>query len=205
MSTVQKATRRRGASARTEAIDAARALLVEAGPSAVTLKAVGERMGVSHANLIHHFGSAAGLQAALMERVVGDLADRIAEALETLSPDDLGQATLFETVLDAFNAGGAAELAAGLILQRETDRAAGLGALVQDLASRMASLLGGGPAAEAQGKAMVLGATYLAFADALIGPVLGAMLDLTPDARRELSRAAVIGAARAVPPAAHGR
>lgn len=196
MSTVRKTTRRRGEDARTEAIDAARALLLEAGPSAVTLKAVGERMGVSHANLIHHFGSAAGLQAALMERVVGDLAERIAEALETLSPDDLGQATLFETVLDAFNAGGAAELAAGLILQRETDRAAGLGILVQDMASRMSTLLGGGPAAEAQGRAMVLGATYLAFADALLGPVLGGMLNLTADQRRDLSRAAVIGAAR---------
>ena len=196
MSTVQRQTRRRGDDARSEALQAAHALLVEGGPSAVTLKAVGERMGVSHANLIHHFGSVAGLQAALMERVVADLAERIAEGLRTLPPGELGRATLFETVLDAFNAGGAAELAAGLVLARETDRAAGLAALVTDLAERMAAILGGGPEHQATGRALVLAATYLAFADALIGPVLGPMLEVSEAERRDLARAAVIGAAR---------
>ena len=49
------------------ALEAARALLVEAGPQAVTLKAVAGRIGRTHANLLHHFGSAAGLQKALDE------------------------------------------------------------------------------------------------------------------------------------------
>jgi AcrR family transcriptional regulator len=43
-------------------LQAARALLIEAGPQAVTLKAVASRIGRTHANLLHHFGSAAGLQ-----------------------------------------------------------------------------------------------------------------------------------------------
>ncbi|HEX8470861.1 MAG TPA: TetR/AcrR family transcriptional regulator, partial [Brevundimonas sp.] len=73
--------RRRGAVAREEALDAARDLLLSGGPAAVTLKAVGERMGVGHANLIHHFGSAAGLQGALMDRMVRDLAERIEAGL----------------------------------------------------------------------------------------------------------------------------
>ena len=42
-----------------------RVLLIEAGPQAVTLKAVAARIGRTHANLLHHFGSAAGLQKAL--------------------------------------------------------------------------------------------------------------------------------------------
>src|SRR3954470_8925026 len=46
---------------RAAAMDAARALLIEAGPQAVTLKAVGARIGRTHANLLHHFGFAAGL------------------------------------------------------------------------------------------------------------------------------------------------
>src|ERR1700759_5118534 len=50
---------------RAGALEAARALLIEQGPQAGTLKAVAGRMGKSHANLLHHFGSAAGLQAAL--------------------------------------------------------------------------------------------------------------------------------------------
>ena len=50
---------------RSAALDAARLLLIEAGPQAVTLKAVAARIGRTHANLLHHFGSAAGLQKAL--------------------------------------------------------------------------------------------------------------------------------------------
>src|ERR1043165_1401954 len=49
---------------RAGALEAARALLIEQGPQAVTLKGVGARIGRTHANLLHHFGSAAGLQAA---------------------------------------------------------------------------------------------------------------------------------------------
>ena len=52
---------------RTVALEAARALLIELGPQAVTLKAVAARIGRTHANLLHHFGSAAGLQKALAE------------------------------------------------------------------------------------------------------------------------------------------
>ena len=50
---------------RRAAMEAARALLIEAGPQAVTLKAVASRIDRTHANLLHHFGSAAGLQKAL--------------------------------------------------------------------------------------------------------------------------------------------
>src|SRR5687767_13509177 len=44
---------------RAAALEAARNLLLEAGPQAVTLKAVSARIGRTHANLLHHFGSAA--------------------------------------------------------------------------------------------------------------------------------------------------
>ena len=43
---------------RAAAIAAARELLLEAGPQAVTLKAVADRVGRTHANVLHHFGSA---------------------------------------------------------------------------------------------------------------------------------------------------
>ena len=54
---------------RAAALEAARRLLIEKGPQAVTLKAVGAEIGKSHANLLHHFGSAAGLQSALAELI----------------------------------------------------------------------------------------------------------------------------------------
>lgn len=47
---------------RSVALEAARLILIEMGPQAVTLKAVASRIDRTHANLLHHFGSAAGLQ-----------------------------------------------------------------------------------------------------------------------------------------------
>ena len=54
---------------RNSALEAARALLIETGPQSVTLKAVAARIGRTHANLLHHFGSASGLQKALAEHL----------------------------------------------------------------------------------------------------------------------------------------
>src|SRR3712207_9474022 len=58
---------------RAAALEAARSLLIDVGPQAVTLKAVAARIGKTHANLLHHFGSAAGLQSAL----AGSIANRV--------------------------------------------------------------------------------------------------------------------------------
>ena len=64
------------------AIAAARQLLIESGPQAVTLKAVAAKIGKSHANLLHHFGSAAGLQAALAVAMADRITTRIRDAVE---------------------------------------------------------------------------------------------------------------------------
>ncbi|MEY4721468.1 MAG: hypothetical protein RIQ46_1193, partial [Pseudomonadota bacterium] len=61
------------------ALEAARALLIELGPQAVTLKAVAARIGRTHANLLHHFGSASGLQKALARHLAGTICATIAE------------------------------------------------------------------------------------------------------------------------------
>ena len=54
---------------RAAALEAARDLLLEAGPQAVTLKAVAGRIGRTHANLLHHFGSADRFLAASQEEL----------------------------------------------------------------------------------------------------------------------------------------
>ena len=66
---------------RTVAVEAARTLLIELGPQAVTLKAVASRVGRTHANLLHHFGSASGLQKALAKHLAGTICATIAEAV----------------------------------------------------------------------------------------------------------------------------
>jgi AcrR family transcriptional regulator len=185
MSTNPPAKRRRGDVARSEAIEVARALLLADGPSAVTLKAVGQRLGMGHANLIHHFGSAAGLHGELMDRMVRDLAERITMALPVAEPATWDAGALVAVVFEAFGSGGAADLAAWMTLAREADKAESFAQVVRDLADRVAELAGGGPTAQAKARALVLVVTYMAFADGLIGstlrPMLGADEALGPD------------------------
>ena len=63
---------------RSVALDAARHLLLTEGPQAVTLKAVAAKIGRTHANLIHHFGSAAGLQTELARSTAERVTEQIA-------------------------------------------------------------------------------------------------------------------------------
>ncbi len=101
---------------RDAALDAARDLLVELGPQAVTLKAVASRIGRTHANLLHHFGSAAGLQNALIERMASFITTDIRETVlrERAGEHDPGQ--VVDMAFDAFDTGGAGALASWMIL-----------------------------------------------------------------------------------------
>jgi AcrR family transcriptional regulator len=71
---------------RSAAIAAARRLLLANGPQAVTLKAVAAEVGRTHANLLHHFGSAAGLQGELARAIAESVTSSIAETVEPLLP-----------------------------------------------------------------------------------------------------------------------
>ncbi|WP_428061815.1 TetR family transcriptional regulator [Brevundimonas sp.] len=186
MSTNGPTRRRRGAAAREEALEAARDLLLSGGPAAVTLKAVGERMGVGHANLIHHFGSAAGLQGALMDRMVRDLADRIEAGLGA-GRDDVEPDRLMTAVFDAFGHGGASQMAAWLALAREQARAESFAQVVRDLADRLAAMAPDDPRAAERAKALVVTAAYMAFAEGLIGDILTPMLDAPDGLGRDLA------------------
>ena len=193
MSTNGPQRRRKGGDARSEALEAAREILLASGPSGVTLKAVGERMGVGHSNLIHHFGSAAGLQGALMDAMVRDLAESVATGLTAASGNwEVGR--LLDVVFEAFGPGGASDLGAWLVLARETDRAADFAEVVRTLAEQLSLAAGGSPEARLRAKSVVLIGAYMAFADGLIGKVLGTMLETPQDLPRNLAKAA-IGAA----------
>lgn len=97
------------------ALDAASELLVEQGPQAVTLKAVAARIGQTHSNILHHFGSAAALHQELTLHLAKQLQKRLDAALEKRRA---GIGTVRDTVdalFDAF-AGGGAQLCAWLLI-----------------------------------------------------------------------------------------
>lgn len=106
---------------RDNALEAARALLLEDGPQAVTLKAVAARIGRTHANLLHHFGSAAGLQRALMAHMAETIVATIAAAVMRARDGDHDPREVVDLTFDAFDKEGAGALASWMILLGNQD------------------------------------------------------------------------------------
>ena len=103
------------------AVEAARALLIEAGPQAVTLKAVAARIGRTHANLLHHFGSAAGLQKALAGHLAEIITASIGEAVDAARRGEVSPRTIVDMTFDAFDAQGAGALASWMLSSGNED------------------------------------------------------------------------------------
>ena len=106
---------------RSAAIDAARRLLLADGPQAVTLKAVAAEVGRTHANLLHHFGSAAGLQGALARSIADSVTSTIAQAVERARAGEADARDIVDGTFDVFDREGAGALAAWMILTGNRD------------------------------------------------------------------------------------
>lgn len=183
--------RRQPEEAREEALASARRLLLEKGPDAVTLKAVAEDLGMTHTNLLHHFGSAGDLQSALMTTMVRDLGLALEEAVRELQTDRPLPAQvclLVDRMFDAFDEGGAGRLAAWLALSK---RSGDLEALEGSVTALVATIQETFARRDEQGVRAVTSAVLLlslcAFADSLAGEALTGMLGR----ERQAARAAV--------------
>lgn len=179
--------RRSPEEAKREALVSARALLLSGGPDAVTLAAVAADIGVTHANLIHHFGSAAGLQAALMASMVQDLSDALEGLVGRLRTDRGAPLEVVSEVFRAFDAGGAGKLAAWIVLSGDLSHLEPIRAAVLSLVEAIRERLGDHDGqARARISAAVLLIAVSAFGDALIGPPLRDMLGRPDDATKRV-------------------
>ncbi|HOB15336.1 MAG TPA: helix-turn-helix domain-containing protein [Novosphingobium sp.] len=106
---------------RTVALEAARALLIELGPQAVTLKAVAARIGRTHANLLHHFGSAAGLQKALAEHLAVTICATIEDAVLASRAGEGSPREVVDLTFDAFDKEGGGALATWMLMNGNED------------------------------------------------------------------------------------
>lgn len=106
---------------RSAALEAARLLLIEAGPQAVTLKAVAARVGRTHANLLHHFGSALDLQKALAQHLAGTICATITEAIVALRTKNGSSRDVVDLTFDAFGCEGGGALASWMLLSGNED------------------------------------------------------------------------------------
>ncbi len=106
---------------RAAALNAARELLIEAGPQAVTLKAVATRIGRTHANLLHHFGSASGLQKELARHLAQSVCDTIGAAVRATREGKATPRDVVDLTFDAFGEQGGGPLASWMLLSGNED------------------------------------------------------------------------------------
>ena len=168
---------------RAAALEAARRLLIERGPQAVTLKAVAAEIGKTHANLLHHFGSAAGLQSALAGLISRDVCERIAVAVARSRAHEADPIEIVESTFDAFGKEGAGALAAWMILSGNRDALNPVLDAIHQLIERLSEGHEEGPVAET-----TLWMVLLATGDSLLGPEMAEALGLAPGKAREVAR-----------------
>ena len=167
---------------RLAAIEAARRLLIEDGPQAVTLKAVAARVGKTHANLLHHFGSAAGLQAELARSIAEQVTASIAEAVERSRRGEADPREIVDRTFDAFGEQGAGALAAWMILSGNRDALNPILAAIRALVDQLSV-----EHEDHQVPESTLSLVLAALGDSLLGGPIARALGLPLDAAREIA------------------
>jgi AcrR family transcriptional regulator len=105
---------------RTAALEAAREILIAEGPQAVTLKAVAAKVGRTHANVLHHFGSALGLQQALAAMLAESVCAIIGATVLRARRGEADPRLIVDMTFDAFDQQGAGALATWMIMSGNT-------------------------------------------------------------------------------------
>lgn len=172
---------------RSAALVAARDLLIEAGPQAVTLKAVASRMGRTHANLLHHFGSAAGLQQALMTAMAERITEEIGAAVMKARAGQGSPRDVVDMTFNAFERGGGA-LASWMILSGNDNA---LDPVLQAI-HRLVDRLGDGHE-NLEVHRETLNLVLLALGHALLGEQMAAALGLSETTARDMAAEQLAG------------
>lgn len=157
-------------------------ILLEQGPQAVTLKAVASKVGRTHANLLHHFGSAAELQAELARSIAERVTGAIAEAVERARTGEKDVRDVVDGTFDAFDREGAGALAAWMILSGNRDA---LNPILDSIRDLVAQLRVGHE--EHHVPESTLWLVLAALGDSLLGEAITRALGLERDATRRIA------------------
>ena len=148
----------------------------------MTLKAVAGKIGRTHANLLHHFGSAAGLQGELARSIADSVSGSITEAVERARAGETDARVIVDQCFDAFGKEGAGALAAWMILSGNRDALNPILDSIRDLVAQLAVGHEEHHVAES-----TLSLVLNALGDSLLGPPIALALGLPRDAARELA------------------
>ena len=112
--TQEKRKRRTAEESRNLILEVANRRLREHGLEGLNIKGIAEEAGISHATLLHHFGSSGGMREALVERMTHELVKDLVAAVDSQVP--LPQ--LAGNVFSALAEGGHAKLIAWQAVER---------------------------------------------------------------------------------------
>ena len=167
---------------RTLALEAARQILIADGPQAVTLKAVAAKVGRTHANLLHHFGSALGLQKALAAMLAENVCETIGATVVRARRGEADPRLIVDLTFDAFDQQGAGALATWMIMSGNHDALDPVLSAVHHLIDDLAD-----EADEPELGRDTLALILMALGDALLGAPMAAALGLPREAAREIA------------------
>jgi AcrR family transcriptional regulator len=171
---------------RTVALEAARALLIELGPQAITLKAVASRIGRTHANLLHHFGSAAGLQKALAEHLAVTICATIEEAVLATRAGEGSPRDVVDLTFDAFDKEGGGALATWMLMNGNEDALDPLLEVIHELVDDL------GEHESGRMHDVTHALCLMALGDALLGGPLAQSLGIKRTAARDIAEKMLI-------------
>jgi AcrR family transcriptional regulator len=154
---------------RLAALEAARELLIETGPQAVTLKAVATRIGRTHADLAEYLTKA--------------ICVTIGEAVVRMESGEMSPRQLADLIFDAFDKEGAGALASWMLLSGNEDA---LNPVVDTIHNLVDEITAGGHE-YLQLHELTLELVLLALGDALLGGPLSESLGLRRESGREIA------------------
>jgi AcrR family transcriptional regulator len=172
---------------RAELIQAARTVLRDDGPQAITLQAVAARVGVSHANVTYHFGTAAALHTALIAVIVEDLTAATAVAVAHLRAGETSPRSVVDVVFDALESDGAGRLIAWLVAIGDSHRLAPFYAMIAEFVGELSHGDAGERAGGVEAIGLIMAAIVIpALGGALIGADMETVLGLQQGSVRGL-------------------
>lgn len=174
---------------RSAALEAARLLLIESGPQAVTLKAVAARMGRTHANLLHHFGTAAQLQRSLASHLAQSICETIGDAVLANRAGLASAREVVDLTFDAFDREGGGALASWMALNGNKDALDPIVEAIHDMVDEL-DASGAGIRRE-----VTLTLVLLALGDAQMGGPLTKSLGLPSQTARDMAERLLADAA----------
>jgi AcrR family transcriptional regulator len=117
-SKIRPARRRRMATeARQAILDAAEKRLIRVGPAGIRLQEIAADVGVSHSNVLHHFGNRGLLVKAVITRALAEIHQQIIEAVQASTGEEAQLAALLDAVFDALSRTGHARVLMWLALE----------------------------------------------------------------------------------------